>query len=330
MEASTQLSNSNNLEIKVSDEGYRYYEGYRINDEKDQIYYKTWMPLDENKQLIGNIVFVHGFAEYCNRYTPIFQHFLKDGYKIYSFDQVGHGYTAKLKNTFGRGRGLLRVLKDIDATIESIEDKNLPLILYAQSWGGNCALNYLAIGKYRDKIYGGLIGSPCVKVAKESSPPAFIIPILELICKVMPWIMLKIPIDLDHLSRVQEIRDAAAKDEMMYDTYQLLQIRDLVIGGRELLKERYKKINVPHLYITHGDVDKVTEYKATKTFYGKLKAYNKIPNLKFETIEGGFHELQNDLCGDDIISRYTTWVREVCTNFDPKKLPSSALSTSKL
>ncbi|MGI8523477.1 MAG: alpha/beta fold hydrolase [Nocardioides sp.] len=89
----------------------------------------------------------HGVGEYAQRYQPLVDDLLADGYVVYSHDHRAHGNTASSPDEFGvLGEGGWRELvADIGRTGRLATDAHpgLPLVLIAHSLGSFAAQQYL-------------------------------------------------------------------------------------------------------------------------------------------------------------------------------------------
>ena len=47
------------------------------------------------KDAVGSIVIVHGFTEYCEKYTELVWYFMNAGYNVFTYDHRGHGFSDR-------------------------------------------------------------------------------------------------------------------------------------------------------------------------------------------------------------------------------------------
>ncbi|KAJ9069578.1 hypothetical protein DSO57_1017209 [Entomophthora muscae] len=257
------------------DDGYNVTEEYIPNNIKAEMYTRTWVPL---RKPVANVVFVHGQAEYINRYNHVFSEFAKAGIKVHSFDQMGCGLTGKRANNLGGAMGMERVKLDIDDAIDRIDDKKTPLFLMGHSFGGETTMDYLARGNRRHLLYGALATSPDLALAPETRPYQVLVPGLIAIARGSP--------------------------QFRIDTNL---VRDTVVGGHYILDGGYRNIQVPRLMIVHGSGDKITSYPTSERIANILKNQGKSKSVEFKGYHGGYHELHNDIIKDEVIANHVKW-----------------------
>jgi alpha-beta hydrolase superfamily lysophospholipase len=57
------------------------------------------------------------------------------------------------------------------------------------------------------------------------------------------------------------------------------------------------------LLIFHGTADRLTSYKASQEFSGRVKG-----DVTFKTFESAYHETHNDLCRDEVLAMLKEWL----------------------
>ena len=124
------------------------------------IYWQVQNPL-------ATAIIVHGFGEHISRYEHLAQHFVNDNISVLGVDLIGHG------NSSGK-RGHINSIEDFYRCIDSMvnhvkqDDKQMPMILYGHSMGGNIGLNYL-ISNEQTAFCCALLTSPWLKLATQPS-----------------------------------------------------------------------------------------------------------------------------------------------------------------
>lgn len=81
------------VSIDVAHPGTTQEEWYDLRgDGSTQYYLKHWYPTDPSTKEVAQpkaaVVFVHGFADYCDRYTGVFRVFPDRGIQVSGFDQL--------------------------------------------------------------------------------------------------------------------------------------------------------------------------------------------------------------------------------------------------
>jgi len=269
------------------------------------IYTRTWEPVNATPKV--HIVFIHGHGEHVTRYDHVFNEFAKNGLKVHAFDQVGCGKTGQRVNDLGGVMGIKRVLLDVNDAIDRVYDPDIPLFLMGHSFGGASTLTYLAIGDRRDLIKGAFASAPCIKIAKEFAPIMPLQMLVNNMAPLFPSVKVPVYIDAKRISRDKTEVKKYAEDSLIFSRCALIQVRDLLYQGQELLNGHYKKITIPQLYLCHGSSDTLASFEATKELANKIKAFNKVSNLQFKEYPGAYHELHNDIIKKEVIASHLKW-----------------------
>ena len=118
-----------------------------------QLYTKIY---DKTKNPTAVVQIIHGMREHSGRYERFCEMLEKNGYIVYITDSRGHGKTAPSMQKLGHGN------KDIYA--ECVEDQilvskhikdqypNLPLYVFAHSFGSMIAQKYIQVCHLADKV----------------------------------------------------------------------------------------------------------------------------------------------------------------------------------
>lgn len=119
-------------------------EGYMLSFDGKKLHYRNYM-VDSP---VGSIVIVHGFTEYCIKYTELAWYFINAGYNVFTYDHRGHGlsdrevegYTLAHVNSFND------YVSDLECFINKIVIPSAGkenINLFSHSMGGSIAELYL-------------------------------------------------------------------------------------------------------------------------------------------------------------------------------------------
>ncbi|WP_164723492.1 serine aminopeptidase domain-containing protein, partial [Tenacibaculum discolor] len=61
-------------------------------------------------------------------------------------------------------------------------------------------------------------------------------------------------------------------------------------------------LHIP-MYVFHGTDDKIIDYKGSETFANNTK------KASLKLYKGGYHELHNDICKNEVLADMLTWVK---------------------
>ena len=107
------------------------------------------------------VCIVHGIGEYGGRYDRVATEFNKAGYAVIAMDLRGHGHSM---NRWGHCAPRKNVLDDVSAliTYAQLTYKDVPIILYGHSMGGNIGLDYRCRGGMNDVPSAYIITAPWI------------------------------------------------------------------------------------------------------------------------------------------------------------------------
>lgn len=245
---------------------------------------------------IATIILVHGFGEHISRYEHVAQQFVKENTSVLGADLFGHG------NSTGK-RGHINSIKDYFGCIDSMvnhvmqEDKNLPLILYGHSMGGNLALNYL-ISNEQSGFCCVLATSPWLKLAIQ--PSAFQVFLAKTMNKIYPSLQQTAALEIKDISSVVEVQKNYANDPLIHDKISVRLFNEIYKNGLTAI-ENAANIKIPVL-LAHGDADLITSAQGSDEFVANC------PQAKLKLWPGLRHETHNEHNQEEVIAYYVNWV----------------------
>ncbi|KAK9234155.1 Alpha/Beta hydrolase protein [Lipomyces kononenkoae] len=278
------------------------------------IYVKSVVP-PPGTQTVAKLFFLHGFAEYVNRYEELFDVLAGKGVEVFAFDQRGAGRTSPEKKDWGMTDEKL-LYSDLEEIIsrriiaEVVDGKtSIPWFMIGFSMGGAICLNYAIKGQHRQLFAGYIAVAPLILLHPRTRPNPAIYYILLGISKLLPRLQYYTGLDFEFLSKDPESVQKVKDDPMCHATCTLKQMSDMLDRGRKLLDNKYNSNMVNHpVLVIHGDADKINFYGASEDFINKIPVSDK----KLVTIEGGYHELQNEIESDKkkFHDALTKWILE--------------------
>ncbi|KAK9234153.1 Alpha/Beta hydrolase protein [Lipomyces kononenkoae] len=264
---------------------------------------------------VAKLFFLHGFAEHVNRYEELFDVLAGIGVEVFAFDQRGAGRTSHAKKHWGmtNERLLYSDLEDIITrriVPEVVESKMpIPWFMIGFSMGGAICLNYAIKGQYRQLFAGFIAVASLISFHPRTRPNPVVYYILLGISKLLPRLQYYAGFDFKFLSRDPDMVQKYKDDPMCHVTCTLKQMVDMIDRGRRLLDKNYYSKIVDHpVLVIHGDNDKMAFYGASEDFINNIPVNDK----KLVTIEGGYHELQNEIESDrkKFYNELTRWILE--------------------
>nr|BFF36432.1 alpha/beta hydrolase [Tenacibaculum mesophilum] len=264
---------------------------FTFNFHKTEFFGQYWQP--ETVKAI--VVIIHGMGEHSERYKHVAKKLTDNNFGVVTFDHFGHGKTTgKRGHNPGYNYVLKSVTKLIEKTKEVFGDK--PTFLYGHSMGGNTVINYTLREKHHLK--GVIATSPFLRLAFQ--PPTWKLSLGKIMQKIAPSITLGNELDANDISRDPVEVEKYSNDPLVHDKVSPNFSLSFIDAG-EWAIENASSLKTPMLLL-HGTGDKIIDYKGTEAFA------NNTPKASIKLYEGGYHELQNDLCKEEMLQDVVNWL----------------------
>lgn len=262
---------------------------FTIYDTK--FYAQVW----EAKTTKAVVVLAHGMGEHSGRFANVAKKLTDNNFSVVAFDHFGHGKTEGKR---GHNPSFDAVLDSITATIEKATAlfPEKPIFLYGHSMGGNAVINYV-LRKSHD-LKGVIATSPFLKLAFQ--PPIIKLFAGKILQKIAPSITMGNELNPNDLSRDLAEVEKYINDPLVHDQISPNFSITFIESGK-LAIEYGNRLTVPML-ILHGTDDKIIDYKGSQAF-----AKNAV-NASLKLYEGGYHELQHDLCKEEMMQDVVDWL----------------------
>ena len=245
----------------------------------------------------SNVVILHGYGHHAGSFAEVAEHFNKQSFGVFAFDQRGHGLSP------GR-RGYIASfdhwVNDAHAFLAHIapQTAGAPLVLMGHSLG--C----LALGIYaiRDKppARGLIFSSGLLKI--PDSVPKFLQQLATVLSVLAPTLPVQ-KVDVEATSRdplaVQALRD----DPLRYGGMMQARSGAEVAKGIAELRARMNEIDLP-LLIMHGTKDRLTDCQGSRDLHASVKSADKTLCI----FDRAYHELYNDTDKERWYTQVLTWL----------------------
>jgi acylglycerol lipase len=264
---------------------------FNFNIYKTDFYGQIW----EAKNTKAVIVLVHGMGEHSGRYKHVAKKLTENDYSVVAFDHFGHGKTSGKR---GHNPNFNAVLESITETVEVAKKHypNTPIFLYGHSMGGNAVVNYVL--KKTHDLKGIIATSPFLKLAFV--PPKIKLAVGKLLQKIAPSITMGNELDANDISREKIEVDKYINDPLIHGKISPNFSLTFIETGEWAIANA-SKLQTP-MFLLHGTGDKIIDYKGTQEFA------NKSDKATLRLYEGGYHELQNDLCKEEMMQDVVNWL----------------------
>ena len=280
----------------------------RENGER-QYFLCTWYPTEGGTRVQPRaaVVFVHGFAEFIERYDWAFRYFADHGVLVSGFDQRGygrtwynqphpeltHGWTTWSDQITDVGHMIRLVRARLDAAWGK---DTVPIFLMGHSMGGGISSAFLTrdagAGPSRELmglVLGVMLSAPWLDIH-------FPIPswlgsyIMTGVLALFPRIRIPLGPTANELSRDPEVVREIRRNPLHNNYVYTRGLYDPLSGGPKIVSQDYHKWpeHVP-LLIAHGTGDVVTRADASETLVRHLREIGR--DAEYAPFAGYYHEL---------------------------------------
>lgn len=113
----------------------------------------------------GNVVIVHGFTEFAEKFREMAYYFVKNGFNAFAIDNRGHGHSYRPAGDIHtvRVNKFADYVEDLDVFAREVVRPfadNIPMYLFSHSMGGGIAARYLQV--HPDMFEKAILSSPMI------------------------------------------------------------------------------------------------------------------------------------------------------------------------
>lgn len=254
---------------------------------------QKWNDVEDSER---TLLIVHGLGEHQNRYAHVAEHFVKDGFLVYSYDQRGHG---KSDGPRGHTPSLSQNLDDLNLVINSIPHKNL--YLYGHSFGGNVTANYL-LRRDCDTLRAAILSGAWLKLYKE--PSTFDVTMATIMNIIYPKFTQSNKLDPNDLSYIEQVGIDYVNDPLRHNKITVGLFKHFHASGLWAI-ENAGQLKIPTLVI-HGADDPIIDAHGSREF---ADAAGTLATLRI--YENTKHELHNDNKAKEVLSDISDWFKNI-------------------
>ncbi|MGC6426741.1 MAG: alpha/beta fold hydrolase [Akkermansiaceae bacterium] len=221
----------------------------------------------------GTLIFFHGQGDFIDRYPPIIEAFVAEGWKCILTDLPGHGQSEG-------ARGHVPGFPFVDAMVNAIPIAG-KVAIAGHSMGGLLALREFL--KKPDLYRFGWFSSPLLHPAHQASP--LMKTILPVVAGVFPWITRSTGVRAEDCTQGERNDQAEAKT-LYHAKISLGWARDLFEAAKILETQWLNLSTEAPVLFTQGSADPVCPAPFLRSQLGKQEA----PNLHYHEIKDALHE----------------------------------------
>lgn len=241
----------------------------------------------------------HGYGEYAQRYaqqySQLIGHLQAQGISVYAIDLHGHGYSSGKRGHVD----VAQAVQDHLAARRKLAAQPLPIFLMGHSLGGLVTAS--SVVQHSKDIQGVILSS----AALDMNIPAPVRILSQPLVKVFPSVPVQPPLKAKYLSRIKSQVNHATNDGLMYHGSVPLQVGASLSKLSHANWQHYKKWTTPVL-LMHGTKDKLVPYQSSTRFLATIAALDKT----LYTVEGGYHELLNDIGHEQALAQLLRWLSQ--------------------
>lgn len=244
------------------------------------------------------VLLTHGFGEYAGRYATAYHGLIPalvaGGYRVYAYDQRGHGQSA--------GRRGVADLRDLVADHLKARDvlrgQPLPVFAFGHSMGG--LVTAASVARDPRGLSGVILSSPALLVG-ENEPPLLrrLAPVLARALPTLPVTALP----TSGLSRLPDQITAYEQDPQVYHGKVPALSAASMLSLSAALWPDYARWTLPTL-VVHGGADQITDPRGSRRFIEAIASGDKT----LLDLEGGYHELLNDEPREQVRTAILDWL----------------------
>jgi len=232
----------------------------------------------------GSVLWIHGFAEYCDRYIPVWEFLANHGYESYALDLRGHG------NSSGTRGYILSIQDYFDDIISVWKHYNLlskqNLIMFGHSMGGLVTLRFRQEYHEQYPVKATILSSPFLGI--NVPVPSWKKLLSKVIVNLYPQISIPSGIDSKNISHDSAIVKAYENDPKVFKTATAGWFEAMTAEFDNAFKLTAQTKGPLH-FLMAGD-DKLVNPAQTKLLYSKLPEIEK----SLKVYEGFYHEILNE------------------------------------
>lgn len=271
-----------------------YKEGYIRGYSGVKIFYRAWTAKDPSHF----IFFIHGLTGHSGKYIEFGKYLIDNDINVFMIDLRGHGKSGGKRGDIGSFETYLLDVKQMLSFIEK-NYKLEKLFLSGHSMGGLISIAYIL--NYRDcDIEGLILSAPGLKIGIDVNP--FLKKLIYLIPKNLLIGYVDSHINPELQTRDEDKRRVFYRDKLILRKISLRLVRELFKTSEEVFA-RAEEVRKP-LLIFIGTGDRLVDPMGIKEFFERVKVEDK----ELVEMEGGLHEIFNDLYREKAYRKFVEWV----------------------
>ena len=240
----------------------------------------------------------HGYAEYAERYLDrygrLIPHLVASGFNVHAFDMRGHGRSPGARGA----TDVERTVRDHQAARALLREDGRPLFLFGHSLGG--LVTAASVARDQNHVAGVVLSSPALLLGARPAVRW----IAGMLRRVAPTLGLGAAQPAAGLSRDAGEVQLFDADPLVFRGRMPARLGASALAVADASWPLYRDWNVPTL-ILHGTDDTYTDPRGSVLFDALVSA----PVHELMMVQGGRHELLNDLDRVAVLNKTLSWLR---------------------
>jgi acylglycerol lipase len=264
-----------------------------LSERGNTLHTLSWSPPGDPR---GLVVLTHGYGEHAGRYQALAAALVGRGFAVRATDHAGHGRSAGQR---GHVESFDALVSDLGSFVRSLrgERPELSCGLFAHSFGGAVATALCA----REPFLIDALALSAPYLSHGEHVPDWRMRLIRLLGRVAPGLGVD-SVDPALLSRLPaEVAAYRADPLVFHGKASAHTVLELFTGFETL--DRAQRITVP-LLVIHGSGDRIADPGASRTLTERVSS----SDVTFELVDGGFHEVLNDLGRERMLERVVDWL----------------------
>lgn len=262
-----------------------------------RLYFRSWNGRPKPKAILA---VVHGYLEHGGRYGFFVDHFAPLGYRVYTFDQRGHGRSGG-KPAFVSS--FTEYLQDVDGYLRQIQQREgdeHKIFLVGHSLGGLIALRFAI--ESPEGLAGVVASSPYIG-NKVPVPQAKLLA-ARLLSRVWPTMLMDANVDPALLSHDSDVVRNYDEDPLVGKRFTVRWSAE-TLDAQATTLARAPELRIPCLLLQAG-ADGIADPEVSREFFRRLTA----PDKEWKLYEGYYHEIFNEVGRDQVFRDIEEWLRK--------------------
>lgn len=248
------------------------------------------------KKAIGNIIIVHGFKDYSERYVDFAYRLAREGYEVYGFDMRGHAKSEGDRVFF---ESIETIMHDFKAAFKLFKqiDNNQPWILMGHSAGAALVARYVL--DFPKEFNGFILSAPALMRSENIN---FVLEgAVRLVSTVAPHAKI-VNLPNKDFSRSAEVVESLSHDPWIENIKVPARTAAVMLDNMDYVHVAKRKNKLPFL-VLHGQMDKINNVGGSKDFFAGTPTSPLQEKIIYSSYAHDLlHEPEHEVVENDILN----------------------------